>query len=133
MTQEKTAERDALIVDAVRGIIAENYSDPDLDLPTLIDRLIVGVQRRTIQRALAPHGGWRSMLRQYRMDVAARLMLETDPSNAAVASRVGYRQATQFAKAFRQVHGTTPFRYRDRELAKQARAAKRAAREAAAA
>jgi hypothetical protein len=43
-----------------------------------------------------------------RMQHAAALLQGTDLPVSEVAHRVGYRQAAQFAKAFRRHHGTSP-------------------------
>lgn len=44
----------------------------------------------------------------WRMDLAARLVRETDLSLARVAERVGYRSEASFNRAFRRAHGLTP-------------------------
>ncbi len=44
----------------------------------------------------------------WRMDLAARLVRETDWSLARVAERVGYRSEAAFNRAFRRAHGVTP-------------------------
>jgi AraC-like DNA-binding protein len=47
----------------------------------------------------------------WRMDLAARLVRETDLSLARVAERVGYRSEASFNRAFRRAHGLTPGAY----------------------
>jgi AraC-like DNA-binding protein len=47
----------------------------------------------------------------WRMDLAARLVRETDLSLARVAERVGYRSEASFNRAFRRAHGMTPGAY----------------------
>ena len=51
-------------------------------------------------------------LRQYRIQTAQKLLLETDLSVAAVAHRVGYENPNKFASAFREICGSTPTEYR---------------------
>lgn len=51
-------------------------------------------------------------LTRWRMSLAAKLLRETDASLEEVASRVGYRTAAAFSKAFRRSHGTAPGRFR---------------------
>ena len=74
----------------------------------------VATSRRQLQRAFAEAGetSFRSYLQRVRMDRAAQLLREgTVPVNV-VASAVGYRQAAQFAKAFRRHHGAAPSSFR---------------------
>jgi AraC-like DNA-binding protein len=47
----------------------------------------------------------------WRMDLAARLVRETELSLARVAERVGYRSEASFNRAFRRAHGLTPGAY----------------------
>ena len=80
----------------------------------------VATSRRQLQRAFAEAGetSFRSYLQRVRMNRAAQLLREgTVPVNV-VASAVGYRQAAQFAKAFRRHHGAAPssFRQADTEV-----------------
>ena len=51
-------------------------------------------------------------LRQYQIQTAQKLLLETDLSVAAVAHRVGYENPNKFASAFREICGSTPTEYR---------------------
>jgi len=74
----------------------------------------VATSRRQLQRAFAEAGetSFRSYLQRVRMIRAAELLRETSVPVNAVASRVGYRQAAQFAKAFRRHHGSPPSSFR---------------------
>ena len=44
----------------------------------------------------------------WRMDLAARLVLERELPLARVAERVGYRSEASFNRAFRRAHGMPP-------------------------
>lgn len=57
-------------------------------------------------------------LTRLRMEVAARLLRESDQPLAAVAERVGYASEFAFNRTFHRVRGTPPGRYR--ELARDA-------------
>lgn len=59
-------------------------------------------------------------VRRYRLDVAMRLLEETDLPVRAVAAKVGYADPFYFSRAFRQAEGMSPTRYR--ELAAQSSA-----------
>ncbi|MFI9010370.1 helix-turn-helix transcriptional regulator [Actinosynnema sp. NPDC053489] len=48
----------------------------------------------------------------WRMTTAARLLRDTDASQAAIAGRVGCTSEFASAAAFKRTHGTPPGRYR---------------------
>ena len=74
----------------------------------------IATSRRQLQRAFAEAGetSFRSYLQRVRMDRAAELLREGRAPVSSVASAVGYRQAAQFAKAFRRHHGAPPSSFR---------------------
>ena len=69
---------------------------------------------RQLRRAFSEAGGtnFRSFLLETRMVRAAELLTSTDLRVNEIARRVGYREASQFTKAFRRAHGATPSEYR---------------------
>lgn len=50
--------------------------------------------------------------REYRMQVAARWLVETGLSVAEIAGRLGYENPNKFSSAFKRVIGETPSAYR---------------------
>jgi transcriptional regulator GlxA family with amidase domain len=98
--------RRALFLDAAAIIDAEYPSKLALD--DVARR--VATSRRQLQRAFAEAGetSFRSYLHRVRMDRAAALLRDGSASVNEVAAAVGYRQAAQFAKAFRRHHGLLP-------------------------
>lgn len=105
-------QRAALFDDATAVVEAEYASDLSLDE---VARKIA-TSRRQLQRIYAEVGNttFRDQLTQVRMDRAAELLSANNATVRDVANRVGYRQAAQFAKAFRVRHGVSPSEYRRR-------------------
>jgi AraC family transcriptional regulator of adaptative response / methylphosphotriester-DNA alkyltransferase methyltransferase len=103
------------------AIIQEEY-----DLRIALDDVArrVATSRRQLQRAFAEAGetSFRAYVQRVRMERAAELLSETRTPVNAVASAVGYRQAAQFAKAFRRHHGAPPSSFRAAALAAPAKA-----------
>jgi AraC family transcriptional regulator of adaptative response / methylphosphotriester-DNA alkyltransferase methyltransferase len=95
-------------------VIAQDFGNEDLSLTTVART--IATSRRQLQRAFAESGGtsFRSELQRVRMARAAALLRDGSVSVQAVASAVGYRQAAQFAKAFRRHHGAPPSAFRGR-------------------
>ena len=53
-------------------------------------------------------------LTRWRLALAADLLVSTDSTLAAIASKVGYANAFALSAAFKRVHGESPRDYRDR-------------------
>jgi transcriptional regulator GlxA family with amidase domain len=103
--------RGALLAEATLAI-EERFADPDLALGEVARQ--IATSERQLQRVFAELAGtaFRDEVAAVRMQHAASLLQETDLPVAEIARRVGYRQAAQFAKAFRRHHGMAPSRFR---------------------
>ena len=51
-------------------------------------------------------------MRNYRLDLAASLLTQTDEPITVIAGKVGYTNASKFSEAFKNVKGKTPLEYR---------------------
>ena len=51
-------------------------------------------------------------MRNYRMDMAASMLIDTDESITSIAGKVGYINISKFSEAFKSVKGKTPVEYR---------------------
>jgi transcriptional regulator GlxA family with amidase domain len=103
--------RGALLAEATLAIEAR-FADPDLALGDVARQ--IATSERQLQRVFAELAGsaFRDEVAAVRMQHAAALLQGTDLPVADIARRVGYRQAAQFAKAFRRHHGVSPSRFR---------------------
>jgi AraC family transcriptional regulator of adaptative response / methylphosphotriester-DNA alkyltransferase methyltransferase len=103
--------RGALLAEATLAI-EERFGDPDLALGDVARQ--IATSERQLQRVFAELAGsaFRDEVAAVRMQHAASLLQHTDLPVAEIARRVGYRQAAQFAKAFRRHHGVAPSRFR---------------------
>jgi transcriptional regulator GlxA family with amidase domain len=102
--------RTSLFADALAIVEAEFASDLSLD--DIARR--VASSRRQLQRAYTEIGQitFREHLTSVRMERAAEMLADHGMTVREIASRVGYKQPAQFAKAFRRHHGTSPSAYR---------------------
>ena len=105
-------QRSALFEDATE-VVRRDYA-ADLSLDDVARR--IATSRRQLQRIYAEVGNttFRDQLTQVRMERAAEMLSQNNTTVRDVANRVGYRQAAQFAKAFRVHHGVSPSEYRRR-------------------
>ena len=51
-------------------------------------------------------------MRNYRMDLAATLLTQTDEPITMIAGKVGYTNTSKFSAAFRRAKGKKPLEYR---------------------
>lgn len=51
-------------------------------------------------------------MRNYRMDIAASLLTQTDESITEIAGKVGYVNISKFSEAFKKIKGKAPLEYR---------------------
>jgi AraC-like DNA-binding protein len=73
---------------------------------------------RTLQRRLAEHGlVYSELVEQTRIDLARRLLQDTDLPIADIAREVGYGESTHFSRAFRRITGNSPRDFRSANAA----------------
>jgi AraC family transcriptional regulator, regulatory protein of adaptative response / methylphosphotriester-DNA alkyltransferase methyltransferase len=103
--------RGALLAEATLAIEAR-FAEPDLALGDVARE--IATSKRQLQRVFAELAGsaFRDELAAVRMQHAARLLQTTELPVGDVALQVGYRQAAQFAKAFRRHHDASPSVFR---------------------
>lgn len=53
-----------------------------------------------------------SYLRTYRLQVAKKLLLETESSVTEIASKIGYENPNKFTSAFKETYGSSPTGFR---------------------
>ena len=95
-------------------LVEEEYAR-DLTLGEVAHR--IATSKRQLQRVYQEIGetSFRDQLTHVRMERAADLLNQNGHTVRDVANSVGYRQAAQFAKAFRAHHGVSPSEYRGRQ------------------
>jgi AraC family transcriptional regulator of adaptative response / methylphosphotriester-DNA alkyltransferase methyltransferase len=99
--------RGALLAEATLALDAR-HPDPALGLDDVARE--IATSNRQLQRVFAElaASAFRDELAAVRMQNGAVLLQTTTLPVTEVARRVGYRQAAQFAKAFRREHGVSP-------------------------
>jgi AraC family transcriptional regulator, regulatory protein of adaptative response / methylphosphotriester-DNA alkyltransferase methyltransferase len=105
--RRSTIQSRRVLFEEAAAIVAREYPQR-LELEALARRLFTSP--RQLQRAFAEAGqtGFRTYLRQVRMEQAEALLIEGSMRILDVAWAVGYSQPAQFAKAFRRHHGCSP-------------------------
>jgi AraC family transcriptional regulator of adaptative response / methylphosphotriester-DNA alkyltransferase methyltransferase len=103
-----TPGRRATLLAEATLAIELRHADPNLGLDEVARD--IATSSRQLQRVFSELAGsaFRDELAAVRMQHGAALLLTTDLPVSEVAHRVGYRQAAQFAKAFRRHHDVSP-------------------------
>jgi anti-anti-sigma factor len=103
-----TPGRRATLLAEATVAIENGYADPLLSLDGVARE--IATSSRQLQRVFSELAGsaFRDELAAVRMQHGATLLVTTDLPVSEIARRVGYRQAAQFAKAFRRHHGLSP-------------------------
>ena len=92
-------------------MIARDHGDHDLSLDAVARDIYTS--RRQLQRAFNEAGtSFRDAVFATRMRAAAGMLVDESLPVNVVASRVGYRQHAQFAKAFNRAYGLAPSAWR---------------------
>src|SRR3954454_19575261 len=99
--------RARLLAEAALAIEAR-YAEPELALGDIARQ--IATSERQLQRIFAELGAsaFRDELTAIRMQHAARLLHDSHMTVGEIARHVGYRQPSQFSKAFRRCYGVTP-------------------------
>ncbi len=133
---EQLLQRPLNLSDPLAKQLAEQQCQRELDTIPLEDELLYQIQRklkqaepgylkldqmaeslhmssRTLKRRLQQRGtSFQDLLDLVRMGQAKRLLFETSQSIDAIASTLGYSDASNFSRAFKRKEGVTPAVYR---------------------
>jgi AraC family transcriptional regulator of adaptative response / methylphosphotriester-DNA alkyltransferase methyltransferase len=111
MRSTTPVRRGALLAEATL-VLEQRHGEHALNLAEVARQ--IATSGRQLQRVFAELAGssFRDELTAVRMQHAARLLRTTELPVGTIAPRVGYRQAAQFAKAFRRHHGQSPSAFR---------------------
>ena len=104
--------REQQVLRRLREVIAETYSDPDLTLSKLAQRLDVPEHRlRRVIHLGEGQGNFSAWLNGYRIS-AFKARIDEDETILTLALAVGYNSLSAFNRAFKAVEGVTPSAFR---------------------
>lgn len=108
MQQETVADYTELAI----SLIETHYKNPELTLQSIARKL--NISANYLSNVFSTKCGipFKKFLQQYRVQQAAKLLLETNFSIATIAESVGFIDSNYFTKVFRDYYHITPYRYR---------------------
>ena len=100
-----------LIVEA-QNIVKERYMEADISLDEIC--AVLGVSNSYFSSVFKKEAGksFISYVTDYRMDIAAEMILNTDEKSYTIAEKVGYLDANYFSYVFKKKFGVSPSKYR---------------------
>ena len=103
-------------VEKAKDYVADHYMEEDLSLDTMCAAL--GVSSTYFSSVFKKETGrtFISYLTDYRMEIARRLLIETQDKNYVIGKKVGYADANYFSYVFKKEYGTSPSRYRKEHI-----------------
>jgi AraC-like DNA-binding protein len=104
-----------LVIEA-QNIVADKYMDPDLSLDTVCSAL--GVSNSYFSAIFKKETGkpFITYITDYRLDIAAELILDSNRKNYKIAEQVGYLDANYFSYVFKRRFGVSPSQYKTDQL-----------------
>lgn len=106
------------LVNDAQNIVTDRYMEPDLSLDKVCS--IMGVSNSYFSSVFKKEVGksFVTYLTDYRMDIAAGLILDTNEKSYKIAEQVGYLDANYFSYVFKKKFGVSPSKYRNERLNK---------------
>lgn len=106
------------LVNDAQNIVTDRYMEPDLSLDKVCS--IMGGSNSYFSSVFKKEVGksFVTYLTDYRMDIAAGLILDTNEKSYKIAEQVGYLDANYFSYVFKKKFGVSTSKYRNERLNK---------------
>ena len=110
--EQHLVKKDIKFVHDIHTIIENNLNTNDFNIDTIADT--IGLSRSAFFKKLKSLTGFApvDLVREIRLNKAAKLIENSDESISEIAYSVGFRDAGYFGKCFRKKYGMTPKEYR---------------------
>ncbi|WPO38760.1 two-component regulator propeller domain-containing protein [Flammeovirgaceae bacterium SG7u.111] len=118
LDQVVISSKDEKFLEDIEKVVMENYSDPEFTIDKLVE--LSYVSRTVFYHKIKSLTGLTPIefLRQKRMSIAAKFLLESDYNISEVAFMIGYNDTKTFSKRFKQLYKVTPSQYKEVEAEK---------------
>lgn len=90
------------------GIVKSEYSDEDLSVPMIAEKLGIGATQFTRKIKALTGKTPVEIIRSYRLSVARKMILSTDQNISEIAFSCGFSSSQYFSRCFREEYGQAP-------------------------
>lgn len=113
--RSQSETRHQRLLERVKKLIKEHYSDPELCLGMLAEKL--SLTESYVSSFFKQYGGKNitAYIEAVRMQKAKELLLKAEKNTAEISVAVGYNNPNTFYKAFKRHFGTNPRTYREQQ------------------
>lgn len=109
-----TNSRDKRFIDAFNRYVEDNLADENLSADTIATAFKMGRTSFYVKVQQLLGKSPTHFIKEYRMEKAAQLLIESNNNIAEIAYAVGYKKPQYFATVFKSYFGLTPKEYRQR-------------------
>lgn len=117
LTELKITTKDEKFLEDISRLIMDNYSDPEFNIEKLVEQSYVS--RTVFYHKIKTLTGLTPIdfLRQKRLHIASRLILETDYNVSEIALITGFNDVKNFSKRFKEIYKRTPTQFKQEMMA----------------
>lgn len=103
---------DALNQNKVTYYIHENFANRNLSIPVVAQHLNIDPDDVEEEVVNATGRKFKDLVNFLRVELAKKLLIETDEKSFEIALKAGFNNAANFSQVFKSLTGTTPNKYR---------------------
>ncbi len=112
----KITTKDEKFLEDISRLIMEHYSDPEFNIEKLVEQSYVS--RTVFYHKIKTLTGLTPIdfLRQKRLHIASKLILETDYNVSEIACITGFNDVKNFSKRFKEIYKLTPTQFKQEKM-----------------
>ena len=117
VAEESNSSSDLEFLERLKAVVEQHVGDEDFSVQSLSE--MMAMDRTVLYRRMHTVTGVSPsvFVKNIRMDIASRLLLDTDLSVCDIAIKTGFSSTKYFSAAFKEACGVTPSEFRAKKQA----------------